>query len=164
MAIDFDFLRKRLESGILFYAGARLTREISNRWAKKYLKEHSDAIVGIGSAVALEALGEKAGKMRTYLEDIVDAMSDYGIYKEALILAEKVPECWAQDANTIVCKNFDDLANAEVFIDGVKKTSSQDYNVSGDQIQLTTALGKGEHDLVVVDGTGKKSFSGKIYV
>lgn len=164
MPIDAEFLKRRLESGIIFYLGARLNREISERYLRKYAKEHADALAGFGLAVALEAIGEKGRGIKTYIEDIVDASADYGLYREMKVLVEKEPICWAQDANTIVCKNFEDLANSTVFIDGVKKTATTDYTVSGDTISLATPLTSGVHDLVIVDGTGRKSFSGKIYV
>ena len=157
-------IQKRLVSGLIFYGASKIV-DTAEKYTAKYFKEHTKGVVGIGLGLALESFAPESIRYEEVFDPFVDAMADYGVMKELRVLIDKEPVCWAQDANTIICKNFQDLANAIVYIDGVQKTKGTDYNVTGtDTISLATALTSGEHDLVVVDGTKTKSFAGKIRV
>ncbi|NOZ31441.1 MAG: hypothetical protein GXO68_05815 [Crenarchaeota archaeon] len=160
-----EVLRKRLGSGLLFY-GTSLAVDFASKYLRKYTKEHTEAIVGIGGGIAVEMLlPESMLEEESIVGYITDAMADYGMMKELRYLVNKEPVCWAQDANTIKCKNFDNLASAVIYLDGVQLVSGTDYTISGtDTINLTTAMASGDHDLVVVDGTFKKTFADKIRV
>jgi hypothetical protein len=159
-----DRIKRRLISGLLFYGAAKLV-DTANKYAAKYFKEHTKGAVGVGLGLALESFAPESIRYEEVFEPFVDAMADYGVMSEMRVLIDKEPVCWAQDANTIICKNFQDLANAIVFIDGVQKAPNTDYKVSGtDTISLTSPLPSGDHDIIVIDGTKTKAFAGKIRV
>lgn len=161
-----SMLEKRLTSGILFYVSAKAVDYIVP-YTRKYLKEHAEFGVGVGVPLVLEATGmlEKTGIGYDYIDAIMDGMSDYGFMKELRYIVDKELVAYATDANTIKVKNAEDLANAEIFIDGTKLAKNTDYTVTDNEtISLANPLASGEHDIVIVDGTGKKSFHGKIRI
>lgn len=157
-------IQKRLVSGLIFY-GASKAVDTATKYTAKYFKEHAKGVVGVGLGLAIESFAPESIRYEEVFDPFVDAMADYGVMSELRVLIDKEPVCWAQDANTIICKNFQDLANAVVFIDGAQKAKGTDYNVSGtDTLSLASPLASGDHDLVVIDGTKVKAFAGKIRV
>lgn len=168
MAVNVDIkgiLERRIASGLLFYAGAK-TIDIAKPYARKYLKEHAEGVVGIGVPLLVDAFGltEKIGTGYDYVDAYLDALNDYGFMREFRVLVDKEMVAWAQDANTIVVKNADDLANATVIIDGTTLVPNTDYTVSGDTISLANPLAKGKHKIIIIDGTKKKALEDEIVV
>lgn len=168
-----DKLKENIRSGLIFMAGAYANEYVSERLARKYLSEYAELGVGLGTAIALDMIGagEKLSEYEPYLRDFADAMSDYGFYKSILdAKLVKKPMCWAKDANTLKCINFDadavSATNTTVYIDDTAVTPS---GVTGDpgafEVSLPAPLASGWHKLVVIAGTNKKdAVRGKVYV
>ena len=155
-----DVLKKAVIRGLGVSIG-KLAGEFTDKYTGKYVPK-SGAIVPLALGVAIEKYG--AHEMIPEGEELVDGMEAVPVAEYFDFIVLKKPYCVAKDANTIKCYNFEDLENATVIIDGTQLTSGTDFTVSGDEIQLTNALAEGDHDIVVIDGTKKKSFSGKIHV
>lgn len=141
----------------------------------KYLKPYSYKIIDknmkdltpVGEKIAPAIIAQMILPDRyedSVISDFIDLYGLVGMEEAIHMQVDKPFTCWATDTNTIVCKNYDDLANAVVIIDGSQLTSGTDYTVSNDTISLAKPLASGEHDLIVIDGKKKKVFSGKIYV
>ena len=166
-------LKERISSGLVFMGAAYANRWVSERFMRKYLGEWSELGVGAGTAVALDALGIRArlGQVEPYVNQLADAMSDYGFY-ESILQAKvvKLPKCWAPDSNTIKCINFDadtvDTTTVTVYVDDAQQTvSGVTGTPSSFEIALSAPLTTGWKKLVVIAGNTKKDvFRAKIYV
>jgi len=130
-------------------------RKAGYTFIRKNLKEHAPLLEKTGVALAVQMVMPEQYE-ESIISDIVDLMGLGGVADVVAFYVDKKAECILIDANTIECKNFDDLANAIVIIDGTQLTSGTDYTVSGEQIQLTNALASGDHTIIVIDGTKKK--------
>jgi len=165
-------LEERIRSGIIFMGGAYATEWLSERFARKYAKEYSEIAVGLGTALGLDILGikEKLGSYEPYINDLADAMSDFGFLKIMDYKIVKKPFCYFKDTNTIRCINFD----VDTLSDGttiyvsvyVDDTAIDVSGVTGSpsdfEIALATPVAEGWHKLVVEAGNTKKdAFSTK---
>ena len=130
-------------------------RKAGYTFIRKNLKEHAPLVEKTGIALAVQMVMPEEYE-ESIISDIVDLMGLGGVADVVGFYVEKRPECILIDSNTIECKNFDDLENATVIVDGTQLTKDTDYTVSGEQIQLTKALASGEHTIIVIDGTKKK--------
>ena len=172
-----DKIKERIASGLAFIGGAYVNKWLSERFARRTLREYAELGVGAGTALAMDALGLRAklGQVEPYLDKVADAMSDYGFY-ESILQAKvvKAPKCWAQDANTIRCINFDidaltDTTGAvkvTVYIDDVAQSGITVTGTPSDfTISLPSPATSGWHKLVVQAGVNKfDAFRGKIYI
>jgi len=154
---------ERVRSGIVFILGYKTVDEVSRRFGRKYVGEHSELLIGGGVSVFGDVIaGMLPESVRPVISDIVDSAGDYGLYKEFQHLVDKIPVCWASDPNTLVCKNLDSTT-VSVKVDGTPVTVSSTSGTAEDlTIYLATALSAGEHELIVV--ASKKAFYGKIVV
>ena len=166
MAIRIEDITKRLldeaVDGIGLFLGRKAV-EYAKPYTKKTLREWNDAVIKIG--ISLVDFVVPQVRQVPYLGDWLTLWGRDGVSDVLKVLVDKPADCWAVDANTIRCINFDVLPKY-VAIDGVEKAKDTDYAVSGTpdefDINLVSALTAGAHDLVV---TGlRKSFSGKIHV
>ena len=164
-------LRERLESGIAFVIGAYGNEWLSERIARKYLKEYSELGVGLGGATLIDLLGvrESMKGYEPYIDKVTDAFSDIGFYHTARYKLFKIPMCYFSDANTIKCINFDadvvDANNVYVSVDdrdvGV---SSVEGSPSSFTIALAESVASGWHKLLVGAGSTKRDvFRGRVY-
>ncbi len=166
MAMAREELQKRLMDlvvdGFGIYAGKKVA-ELVKPYTVKYFKEYSDAANKV--LISLVDLVLPQIKAMPYVGDWLSLWGRDGVRDVLAVLVDKPAVCYATDANTIVCKNFD-TTNVIVKIDGAAKTVNTDYTLSGNPdeftISLASALSPGAHDLLVAGN--RKSFSGKIYV
>lgn len=166
-------LQERIRSGIIFMGGAYANKWLSERFLRKYLSEYAEIGAGLGTALSLDILGlrERLGEFEPYINDIADAMSDYGFYESVLqAKVVKAPKCWAKDANTLKCINFDadvvDTTTLTVLVDDAQQNVSAVTGTPASfEVSLSTPLTVGWHKIVVIAGNTKKdTFRGKVYV
>lgn len=172
MSMVADKLRERLESGILFYLGARGHRFLTERFLRKQLKKYAD-LAGPGVAIGAEMAGvtRMARGFDKYLGHVIDAVSDFGIYKTAELLIEGKPVCYFEDANTIRVFNLGqttlDPAAITVKIDGTAVPATGISSVTGTGDDFTIALASpvqaGKHELVVVGDGSKACYNPEAY-
>ncbi len=159
-------LQKRILDLVIDGAGLYVGKkavEYLRQYTVKYFKEYNDGAV----KVLLSLADVVFPQIRTvpYLGDWLSLWGRDGIKDVLSVVIDKPAVCYATDANTVVCKNFDTV-DVIVVVDGVKMAKDTDYSISGTAdeftISLKTALAAGAHDLVVAGL--RKAFSGKIYV
>lgn len=168
-----DRIKDRIRSGLVFMGGAHVNKFFTERFARKFFGEFGELATGGAMSIGLEYLGIRArlGEFEPYVAAASDAAADFGFY-ESIYRAKivKEPKCWAPDANSVKCINFDvdvvDATNVTVYVDDVAQTVS---GVTGGpsefEIALSAPLATGWRKLVVNAGTNKKdAFSGKVYV
>lgn len=173
VGLDMESIKNRVMSGVLFYIGARGHRFIVEKFARKQLKKYGD-LVGPGLALGIEMVGVKEmfGGMEEYADHLIDAISDFGIYKTVEVMVEKKPVCFFSDANTIVVYNLGqtniDVASLTVKIDGTTVAATDISNVSGTSDELTISLANpvasGKHELVIVGDGTKACYNPEAYV
>ncbi|MEM4827785.1 MAG: hypothetical protein QXK07_07100 [Desulfurococcaceae archaeon] len=163
MAVRMEELQKKIldlvVDGAGIYIGDKIV-EFAKPYTQKTLKQYNDIVVKLG----LSMLDLVFPRIRDipYLGDWISLWGRTGVRDAVRLFIDKPPVCWALDANTIECVNFD-TTSISVKINGQLIT---DFTVEGSadefKIHLATALSTGAYDLVVVGNT--KAFSGKIYV
>lgn len=160
MADVAEILKARIAGGILFYLGARLNKEVTERFLRKQLGEYGE-LHGTGVAMALDAfdLKRRLGEYDEYVEYVVDAISDYGVMKSLEAKLEKTPICYFKDTNTVVAKNLEPSALAAtaftVYVDGVQQTiAGVTGSVESAEIALSAPVTAGKHTLTVVSDKG----------
>jgi hypothetical protein len=166
MSIKTEELTKRIfdmaVDGIGLYIIKKLT-DYGRQYTIKAFKEYNDPAVKIG--LSMVDLVIPKIKEIPYFGDWLALYGRDGMRDLLVIVIDKPPICYATDQNTIHCVNFD-TTNVTIKIDGTDKTPNTDYTISGTadsfDINLSTALSSGAHDLVVAGN--KIAWSGKIYV
>lgn len=156
-------LQKRLMDlvvdGFGMYAGKKVV-DFTKQYTVKVLKQYNDPVVKVG--ISLIDLVIPTIRTVPYIGDWLALWGRDGVRDAAVLLVDKPPICWADDANTMHCINFD-VMTVTVKIDGSAVTPSAISGTPDDfTISLATALSAGAHDLVVVGN--KVAWSGKIYV
>jgi hypothetical protein len=148
--------------GLGLYIG-RKASEYARRYIVKHTKQYSDGAFKVG--VSMLDLAFPKVKEIPYLGDWLALWGRRGVEDILVAVIDKPAFCYAQDANTIVCLNFD-TTDPVILINGERKEKDRDYTISGTAEELTislkTPLSTGVHDLVVAGL--RVSFSGKIYV
>jgi hypothetical protein len=163
MSIKTEELTKRIfdmaVDGIGLYIGKKAV-EYARQYTIRILKEYNDPALKIGASMLDLAIPKI--KELPYIGDWLALYGRDGMRDLLVTVIDKPPLCYATDQNTIHCVNFD-TTSVSVKIDGTERT---DFSVSGTadsfDINLSTALSSGAHDLVVVGS--KIAWSGKIYV
>lgn len=163
MAVRLEDLQKKIMDLIIdgggLYLGDKIV-EFIKPYTVKTLKQYNDAVIKIG--LSLLDLVFPQVKETPYIGDWIGLWGRSGVKDAVRLFIDKPPVCWALDANTIECINFDTTAvsvkiNGQVITDFTVEGSADEF-----KIHLATALSTGAYDLVVVGNT--KAFSGKIYV
>lgn len=133
--------------------------EYAKPYTVKTLKQYNDAVVKIG----LSLLDYVIPQVKTvpYLGDWLGLAGRRGVEDALRVIVDKVPLCWAEDANTIKCINFD-TTGVSVKVNGTTPTMTISGTPEEFTISLAAPLATGSHDLVVAGNT--KAWSGKIYV
>jgi len=159
-------LLDELVDGVGLYAGDKLAdiiRDFGYSFVDKNLGIWSKGALKVGISLIDTILPTIKGI--PYVGDWLGLWGRDGVRDIATAFIDKPAYCRANDANTIECFNFDELATA-VYIDGNTLTKDTDYTLSGTAddftISLKTPLTTGKHDLVVVGK--KKAFSGWVKV
>jgi len=166
MSIKTEEVTKRIFDmaldGLGLYIGKKAV-EYARRYTIKTLKEYNDPAVKILVSM-LDVVIPKIREL-PYLGDWLALYGRDGMGDLLVTVIDKPPVCYATDQNTIHCSNFD-TTEVTIKIDGKLKAKDTDYSISGTaesfDINLSTALSSGAHDLVVAGD--KKAWSGKIYV
>lgn len=165
--VKTEELTKRLldeiVDGVGLYGG-RKAIEYINKLGYKYtvvtLKQWSSPVLKVG--ISLLDLVFPQVKTIPYLGDWLGLWGRDGMSEIPAMLIDKPEFCYASDANTIVCYNFD-TTNITLKIDGSSVTPA---GVSGTPeeltISLTSPLTAGEHDVLVAGDT--KAWRGKVVV
>jgi len=166
MSIKTEELTKRLMDMAVDGIGLYIVKKIvdyGRQYTIKTLKEYNDPAIKIGVSM-LDLVIPKIREL-PYLGDWLALYGRDGMKDLLVVVIDKPPLCYATDANTIHCVNFD-TTNVSIKIDGKTKTADTDYTIKGTaedfDILLTTALSSGAHDLVIMGD--KVAWSGKIYV
>lgn len=164
-------LKERIMSGVGFALSAYINKYASERLARRYLKEHSELGIGMGSALVYDlALKDRLAKYDPYLNKVIDGISDYGFWAEAKWKLLKEPLAYFSDANTIHVINMDidtiDATSVKVYVDDAEVTVSGTEGEVGDfTISLSNPVDSGWHKVVIEAGNTKKDvFRGKLYV
>ncbi len=166
MSVALSELQKRLVDlgidGVGIYAinkGIDYLKEATYKYSVVNLKQYTDPALKI--AISLVDLFVPQVKTLPYIGDWLGLIGRVGISDLMKVFIDKAPFCYASDANTIVCYNFD-VTNVSLKIDGATVT----YTASGTPeeltLSLTTPLSAGKHD-VLVSGN-KVAWSGKVVV
>ncbi|MEM4675231.1 MAG: hypothetical protein QXM12_02965 [Nitrososphaerota archaeon] len=162
MAVRMEELQKKLidmlVDGAGIYIGDKIV-EFAKPYTVKTLKQYNDAVVKIGLSM-LDLVFPQL-KEAPYIGDWLGLWGRTGVRDAVRLFIDKPPVCWALDANTIECVNFDTIS-VSVKINGQPVTFTIEGSADEFKIHLATALSTGAYDLVVVGNT--KAFSGKIYV
>lgn len=156
-------LQKRLldlvVDGFGMYAGKKLV-EFVKPYTVKTLKQYNDPVIKV--AISLADMAFPKLREMPYVGDWLSLWGRDGVRDAAVLLIDKPPLCWADDANTMHCINFD-TTTVTVKIDGASVTPSSISGTPEDfTISLATALSAGAHDLLVAGN--KAAWSGKVYV
>ena len=166
MSIKTEELTKRLMDMAVDGIGLYIVKKIvdyGRQYTIKTLKEYNDPAIKIGVSM-LDLVIPKIREL-PYLGDWLALYGRDGMKDLLVVVIDKPPLCYATDANTIHCVNFD-TTNVSIKIDATAKTINTDYTIKGTaedfDILLTTALSSGAHDLAVMGD--KVAWSGKIYV
>ncbi|MEM4827207.1 MAG: hypothetical protein QXK07_04115 [Desulfurococcaceae archaeon] len=162
MAVRVEELQKKIVDlaidGVGIYLGDKIV-EFAKPYTVKTLKQYNDAVVKIG----LSMLDMVFPRIRDipYLGDWLGLWGRTGVNDAIKLFVDKPALCWALDANTIECINFDTTA-ISVKINGQAVQFTVEGSADYFKIHLATPLSSGAYDLIVVGNT--KAFSGKIYV
>ncbi len=158
-----DELQKRLLDLAIDGAGMYISHRIVDYirpYTKTTLKQYNDGVIKV--MLSLADLVFPQIRQIPYAGDWLGLWGRAGVDDIIKVFVDKPTDCWAEDANTVKCINFD-TKSVTVKIDGTSVTpSSIDGTAEEFAIHLAVALSTGAHDLIVVGD--KKAFSGKIYV
>ncbi|MEM1830782.1 MAG: hypothetical protein QXJ97_04530 [Desulfurococcaceae archaeon] len=162
MAVRLEDLQKKIMDLIIdgggLYLGDKIV-EFIKPYTVKTLKQYNDAVIKIG--LSLLDLVFPQVKETPYIGDWIGLWGRSGVKDAVRLFIDKPALCWALDANTIECINFDTVS-VSVKINGQAVQFTTEGSAEHFKIHLQTALSAGAYDLVVVGNT--KAFSGKIYV
>lgn len=162
MAVRMEELQKKIldlvVDGAGIYIGDKIV-EFAKPYTVKTLKQYNDAVVKIGLSM-LDMVFQRIRDI-PYLGDWLGLWGRTGVNDAIKLFVDKPPVCWALDANTIECINFD-TTTISVKINGQAVQFTVEGSADYFKIHLATPLASGAYDLVVVGNT--KAFSGKIYV
>ncbi|MEM1925222.1 MAG: hypothetical protein QXH44_09150 [Pyrobaculum sp.] len=162
MAVRVEELQKKIVDlvvdGLGIYLGDKIV-EFAKPYTVKILKQYNDAVIKIGLSM-LDLVFPQL-KEAPYVGDWLGLWGRTGVRDAVRLFIDKPQLCWAVDANTIQCVNFD-TTDVVVKINGQPVEFSVDGTKDEFKIHLRTPLASGAYDLVVVGNT--KAFAGKIYV
>ncbi|MEM4913451.1 MAG: hypothetical protein QW579_04540 [Desulfurococcaceae archaeon] len=162
MAVRVEDLQKKIldlvVDGAGIYIGDKIV-EFIKPYTVRTLKQYNDAVVKIGLSM-VDLVFPRIHDI-PYLGDWLGLWGRTGVRDAVRLFIDKPPLCWALDANTIECINFD-TTSVSVKINGQPVTFTIEGSADEFKIHLATPLSAGAYDLVVVGNA--KAFSGKIYV
>ncbi|MEM4004640.1 MAG: hypothetical protein QXM43_03270 [Desulfurococcaceae archaeon] len=162
MAVRMEELQKKIMDmaidGAGLYLGDKIV-EFIKPYTVKTLKQYTEPMIKIG--ISLLDLVFPQIKETPYLGDWLGLWGRSGVKDAVKLFVDKPAMCWAVDANTIECINFDTTA-VTVKINGQAVQFTIEGSADYFKIHLATALAGGSYDLLVTGNT--KAFSGKIYV
>jgi len=151
--------------GILLYGSDKLAGFINLQLygtTVKNLKQYSDAVMKLALGLAIDMIPQL--QISGYVTRFGDVSLKKGVSDILTQFIDKPAFVFAEEANKLHVYNLD-ATTVEVFIDG-SKLANDAFTVSGTAedmtITLKTALGSGEHDVMVVGL--KKSAVGKVKV
>jgi len=151
--------------GVLLYGADKLAGFINLQLygtTVKSLKQYADAVVKLGLGIAIDMIPQL--QISGYVIRLGDIAFKKAVADVITQFVDKPAFVYAEEANKLHVYNLD-TTSVEVFIDG-SKLASNAYTVSGTAedmtITLSTALGSGEHDVMIVGL--KKSAVGKVKV
>jgi len=151
--------------GILLYGSDKLAGFINLQLygtTVKNLKQYADAVMKLALGLAIDMIPQL--QISGYVTRFGDVSFKKGVSDILTQFIDKPAFVFAEEANKLHVYNLD-ATTVEVFIDG-SKLANDAFTVSGTAedmtITLKTALGSGEHDVMVVGL--KKSAVGKVKV
>jgi hypothetical protein len=147
------------------------------KWvAREYQLRYGRRVGSLGEfgGLALTAVGGAVQFLRDlpYDEDIkriAGGLALTGLDEVFTVRLYGEPVAWFTDQNTLIVKNlgaFDSDKNKwEVLVDGASVTiSSVEGSTEKATINLSTAVSKGKHDVIITLEGARKAFSGKLFV
>lgn len=162
MAFRMEELQRKIldlvVDGAGIYIGDKIV-EFAKPYTIKTLKQYNDAVVKIGLSM-LDLVFPKFHDI-PYLGDWLGLWGRTGVNDAIKLFIDKPATCWALDANTIECINFD-TTTVSVKINGQSVSSTVEGSADYFKIHLETPLSAGAYDLLVAGNV--KAFAGKIYV
>ncbi|MEM4976077.1 MAG: hypothetical protein QXT64_01990 [Desulfurococcaceae archaeon] len=162
MAVRMEELQKKIldlvVDGAGIYIGDKIV-EFTKPYVVKTLKQYTEPVVKIGLSM-LDLVFPQL-KETPYIGDWLGLWGRTGVRDAVRLFIDKPATCWAVDANTIECINFDTTA-ISVKINGQAVQFTVEGSADYFKIHLTTPLSAGAYDLIVVGNA--KAFAGKIYV
>lgn len=162
MSIRYEELSRRLMDlaidGAGLYAGKKIT-DFLKPYTKKTLKQYNDGAIKV--AISMVDLVLPQIRQFPYIGDWLALWGRDGLNDIIKLFVDKPADCWAEDANTIKCINFDTNV-VSVKIDGTTVTPTISGTAEELTLSLASPLGSGVHDLVVVGN--KVAWSGKVYI
>jgi hypothetical protein len=162
MSIRYEELSKRLMDLVIdgagLYAGKKII-DFTKPYTKKTLKQYNDGAIKI--AISMADLVLPQIRQFPYVGDWLALWGRDGVNDVIKLFVDKPADCWAEDANTIKCINFD-VTVVSVKIDGTTVTPTISGTAEELTLHLSSPLSSGAHDLLVAGN--KVAWSGKIYV
>lgn len=167
MALKFEDIQKRLldlvVDGAGIYAGEKATSMITEALygtIVKNAKQFSKPTIKI--AISMLDLFLPQIKTLPYVGDWINLWGKDGLREVITHLVDKPPFCYAEDANTIRCFNFDTTSVA-VKIDGATVTPSKVEGTADEfAIHIAQAMSTGKHDVLIAGN--RVSWYGKVVV
>ncbi|MEM4977127.1 MAG: hypothetical protein QXT64_07380 [Desulfurococcaceae archaeon] len=162
MAVRMEDLQKKIldlvVDGAGIYIGDKIV-EFAKPYTIRTLKQYNDIVVKLSLSMLDLVIPQL--KETPYIGDWLGLWGRVGVKDAMKLFIDKPPMCWALDANTIECINFDTTA-VSVKINGQAVSFTVEGSADYFKIHLATALSPGTYDLLVAGNV--KAFSGKIYV